>query len=45
MVGVDMGLNNVRDLQALLPGEADILRYSISTRIDDCTYPITADII
>ena len=43
VVGVGMGLNNARDLQTLLPGEAGILRYSIPARIDDCTYPITAD--
>lgn len=41
VVGVGMGLKNVRDLQTLLPGEADILWYSIPARIDDCTYPIT----
>jgi len=43
VVGVGMGLNNVRDLQTLLPGEADILRYSIPARIDDGTYPLTTD--
>jgi hypothetical protein len=26
MIGVDMGLKNMRDLEPLLPGEADILR-------------------
>ena len=41
VVGVDMGLNNVRDLQTLLLGEADILWYSIPARIDDCTNPLT----
>jgi len=43
VIGVSMGLNNVRDLQTLLPGEADILRYSIPAWIDDCTYPLTTD--
>ena len=43
VVGMGMGLKNVRDLQTLLPGEADILRYSIPARIDDCAHPLTAN--
>jgi hypothetical protein len=42
VVGVGMGLKNVRDLQTVPPGEADILRYRIPARIDDCTHSLTA---